>query len=561
MDKQTANYYSTHADAIFERYESVESNITDFYQTSFSANSSLLDIGAGSGRDLRKMLELGYDAYGMEPCDELRQAAIKKHPELSARLSSGSLPNLTTTALYDGIVCSAVFMHLPEHDHLDALINIRNCLKPNGRFLISIPIARPNLNKENRDSDGRLFQPISSDKIKLLCARLGLECITEHNNEDALGRAEHVWRTLLFQKKTMLGRPLDRIESVLRNDRKVATYKLALIRAFCDLAEQDENGLDWSVHNQVALPVSRIAECWLMYYWPLIASKQLIPQNNSIASGGRPIAFRGVLSELISSAQQHFGVESESLLSLFYLHWKKNLLPEALIKLLQKCLRIIQTAIINGPVKYAEQGDMFAYDRQLKSVLINSELWTELCLTGYWIKDSLLLRWSELCEQFSHKHIPSVTKGVVLEHLLTSPAIEREQQLARRHYLLLTNLECVWSGKLISAKSLDVDHGLPYSLWHNNHLWNLFPTDKTINRQKSDQTPSPVLITHRKETILTYWDYLFRQETALFQFEIERTLGVYCSQTWHQKLLIHFKSRAEQAIYSRCSKSWQPENG
>jgi len=48
MDKQTADIYSTHANLIFERYESVESSITAYYQMSFLAGSSLLDIGAVS---------------------------------------------------------------------------------------------------------------------------------------------------------------------------------------------------------------------------------------------------------------------------------------------------------------------------------------------------------------------------------------------------------------------------------------------------------------------------------------------------------------------------------
>jgi len=50
MDKQTADFYSTNAGVIFARYESVQSKITSYYQSSFLAGSSLLDVGAGSSK-------------------------------------------------------------------------------------------------------------------------------------------------------------------------------------------------------------------------------------------------------------------------------------------------------------------------------------------------------------------------------------------------------------------------------------------------------------------------------------------------------------------------------
>lgn len=556
MDKLTASFYTNNAETIFERYESVESNVVQYIQSSFLSGACILDIGAGSGRDLRKLLSLGYDAYGAEPCDELRTKALLKSPELNSRFFSGTLPGLESNMTYDGILCSAVFMHIPESEHLDALINIRALLTPNGRLLISIPNARPDLDQQQRDQQGRLFEHIAPDKLKLLCARLGLECIAEYNNEDSLGRTAHDWVTLLFQKRMALGRPLDRIETVLRNDKKTATYKLALLRAFCDLAEQDENGLDWRANKQVALPLRRIAECWLLYYWPLIASPQLLPQNNSIASGGRPMAFRQPLEKLIQLAQQHYKADRDSLFSLFILNWKKGTLPVELTKQLQQCLQKIQAIIVSGPIQYAEQGQMFGYEARSKSVLIDAELWTELCLTGYWIKDSLLLRWAELSEQFSRKHLPTVTKGLVLDVLMTVPNVGREQLLARKHYLNLAALKCVWTDKKITSNTLAVDHALPYSLWHNNQLWNLLPAHKTINLQKSDHIPSPALLKKRRDAIVYSWDYLHDNESAIFQYEVERTLGLFNPDKWHGQLFNHMKSKAEQGIYSRGALEW-----
>lgn len=66
---------------IFLSVMAVDSKISEYFQSSFPTNARVLDIGAGSGRDPNKLLNLGYDAYGIEPCEKLRNLAIYlKHP-------------------------------------------------------------------------------------------------------------------------------------------------------------------------------------------------------------------------------------------------------------------------------------------------------------------------------------------------------------------------------------------------------------------------------------------------------------------------------------------------
>jgi len=236
--------------------------------------------------------------------------------------------------------------------------------------------------------------------------------------------------------------------------------------------------------------------------------------------------------------------------------WKKGKLSNSLAKALHQTLMQIQNTIKTGPVKYAEQGQMFSYESTTKSILIDSDLWDELCLTGYWIKDSLLLRWAELCEQFSFKYFPAVTKGLVLDVLLQVPEVAREQKLARDIYLRLPDLQCVWSEKYIKSNSLEVDHALPYSLWHNNQLWNLLPAHKTINNQKSNFIPSPEFLKTRREAIVYCWSQLRSNEQEVFEYEVDRTLGGFNNKTWEEQLFVHMKSKAEQGIYTRGVKPW-----
>jgi SAM-dependent methyltransferase len=570
-DAATIDYYNQHAAQVFDSYEQVEGGVSAYFQSSFWPGARILDVGAGSGRDLRKLLELGYNAYGVEPSDGLRAEALARYPMLRDRLLAGAVPAPLGfyPGTFDGVVCSAVLMHLPSNQLFDALVALREQLKDHGRLLISIPAARPDV-IDQRDDKGRLFAHLPVEQLKLLCARLGLECITEYHNDDAMGRAGTSWATLLFVKRAAVGKPLDRIEQVLRKDKKVATYKLALLRALCDLSEHDDRAVSWRNDGKVAIPMRNIAEQWLLYYWPLVASKQLIPQMQGEASGKHVLAFRPLLTALIerfsayfysnesfsreNSSYDAFLVKNESndtvlLLSQFMLAWKRGRLPTELQRLLAQVLTKIAATVRSGPVAYADDGTMFGYDSGSKSVLVDAELWREFCLVGYWVRDSLLLRWAELVTRLSPT-LPYVTQGLVMDLLLQRPLVEREQRLAREIFAGRDDLRCVWSDRPIPAGKLAMDHVLPFSIWLNNDLWNLQPTHTAVNGAKSDRVPSVPLLRKREDALVSNWRVALDAEPALFTFEVERCLGAFRKHAWELQLFDYLRERAEQAVYS-----------
>lgn len=556
-DQPTLDYYNANAEQVFASYEQVSGGVSDYFQASFWPGARILDVGAGSGRDLRTLLDMGYNAYGIEPSNGLRELAIAAHPILSDRLLAGGLPEPIDfyPGSFDGIVCSAVLMHIPHSQLFDALITLRNLLKDNGRMLLSIPAARPDVVAQ-RDAKGRLFETLQAEQLKLLCSRLGLDCITEYHNDDAMGRAETRWVTLLLVKRASLGQPLDRIESVLRNDKKVATYKLALLRALCDLADNDDRAVSWLPSGQVAVPLMKIAEQWLLYYWPLVAHPQLIPQMQGEASGKHVLAFRPLLRELIVATSHHYQLDGEpQRLSLFMLEWKRGRLPDAISKLLGKTLRKIASTIVKGPVTYADDGTMFSYDKTTGSVCVDAELWREFCLTGYWVRDSLLLRWAELVARLSGS-LPYVSPGVVMDLLLQRPDVQRQQRVAAGIFAELPNLRCVWSERAIPPGKLAMDHVLPFSIWLNNDLWNLQPSHTSVNSAKSDGVPSTRLLRTREAALVDNWRIAHDAEPQLFRYEVERTLGSFNKHGWEMQLFEHLRGKAEMAVYAARARVW-----
>ena len=127
MDQQTVNYYSENAQAVAARYESVVSNLSESFQVAFKANSKLLDIGCGSGRDLALLLVLGHDCFGLDATPELVDLSQKVHPELKGRVVQSALPTFDPPfgGQFDGILCSAVLMHIPEDQLVPAALSIK----------------------------------------------------------------------------------------------------------------------------------------------------------------------------------------------------------------------------------------------------------------------------------------------------------------------------------------------------------------------------------------------------------------------------------------------------
>ena len=104
------------------------------------------------------------------------------------------------------------------------------------------------------------------------------------------------------------------VSSILRFDKKANSYKLALVRALNDVAlsypDLSGTGLD------VCVPLRKLAEYWLAYYWPFADPQDPVMQGPRAMRGGvfgNDMAFRPALTSLRSAWMEHFGTAHPSL--------------------------------------------------------------------------------------------------------------------------------------------------------------------------------------------------------------------------------------------------------
>ena len=565
VDAETAKFYERNAVELAARYESAASPVERYYPLAFPCGARVLDVGAGSGRDLAALLRAGYEGYGVEPSPGLRDAARGAHPELTTRLTDGALPALGTPfgGSFDGIVCCAVLMHVPEAELFDAALALRGLLKPHGRLLMSIPASRTGVGEDHRDDKGRLFQPYLPEEMQLLFERLGFQLIGRWDTEDVLQRTGTSWVTLLLELRAGgQTRAVDQIEGILNRDRKVATYKFALFRALAEISTQEPRAARWLPGGRVAVPMDRIARRWLNYYWPIIASDRFVPQSQAEGAGNlqQPVTFRAPLLALI---QQFSGQGAHGGLTAWHLASTSGRLPAEIVALEREALRSIAGAIRSGPVTYAggslESGRVFEYDARTKAVLMSDGLWRELSLLGHWIVDAVVVRWAALTERFAQSQ--GLHSGDVLPLLLARPEPERATAQARAVFLASGAGHCVWSGRELSHRSLAVDHLIPFALWGNNDLWNLVPAHAAINGHKSDKLPAGALLLERRLSIVNSWSLLRDAMPEAFDRQALHLLGSRPGgeSNWRSDLFARLREAVEVTALQRGVERWTPK--
>jgi len=189
-----ARIYAQAAPAWCEHWSRAESLPAAFFAQAFPAGQRILEVGPGCGRDLARLLELGYDAWGVEAVEAVRREAERRHPTLAGRLKPGAVPGLAGLfkGAFDGVLCVNVLQEIPRSSLLPAALELCALLRPGGRLLLSVP----QLDDPGEPGAGAIpVQRIPPDGLQFLLECLGGSLLDRRETPGLPGHSV----TLLFE--------------------------------------------------------------------------------------------------------------------------------------------------------------------------------------------------------------------------------------------------------------------------------------------------------------------------------------------------------------------------
>jgi ubiquinone/menaquinone biosynthesis C-methylase UbiE len=164
---------------------------------SFPKNAKLLEIGCGSGRDAKFMMESGYHVTAIDGSSKMINEAKQIHPTLTPHLLVKQLPHGLDfqTNSFDGIYSIATLMHLEPKEIEESIEKIYRLLKPKGKFLFSVSLQRDDTNTNHRDKHNRLFTSLTEKEWTELCTHQGFRILYYRSHR---GWVEPKWDCLAF---------------------------------------------------------------------------------------------------------------------------------------------------------------------------------------------------------------------------------------------------------------------------------------------------------------------------------------------------------------------------
>lgn len=200
--KPAIAYYDTHATSLADGYETVtfEQAHPDLVQIIAMERAgqplTVLDIGAGTGRDAAWFAARGHNVLALEPSGAMRAIGAKLHVGESIVWRDDALPELTQVMqagkTFDIIVISAVWMHLAREERATALSNVYDLLAPGGTAYLTLRLgpAEPS----------RGIYDVTLADFKALAQSLSLPVTVLRTQPDLLGRSHISWQALRIDK-------------------------------------------------------------------------------------------------------------------------------------------------------------------------------------------------------------------------------------------------------------------------------------------------------------------------------------------------------------------------
>jgi len=305
------------------------------------------------------------------------------------------------------------------------------------------------------------------------------------------------------------------IGRILRHDRKVNSYKIALVRAINDVVlaypELPHGG------RPVAVPLRMIAESWIASYWAFVDPSAPVLQGPRARRDGRlrqDFGFRPQLTALREAWERVHGPSGAAGGWLLVQHLRvartRATYDPSFLRGYRTTVRSVEKHV-PMPLRYAGDGEWTLFGRPTQASTAVAEgaallpgtdlservttvppgLWDAFREVSLWVEALAIHEWSLLTERTS-----GVARGRAYELLTERPDNRLPLDWERNRVMLAMDegapFHCPWTGRRLRRDGFQMDHVVPVSVHPFHELWNLIPADPGFNmHRKRDRMPGP----------------------------------------------------------------------
>jgi SAM-dependent methyltransferase len=520
---ESVAWYNRNADTVAAAYEALDPAAVHAWIDGLlpAAPALILDVGAGTGRDAAWLARLGHDVVAVEPSAAMRAEGERLHPESGLRWLADCLPSLSLTQrlglTYDAILLSAVWQHVAPDDRRRSMRKLLGLLKPGGVLILTL--------RQGPAAAERAMHAVSEEEVEGLARGHGALVARIVASQDVAGRPEISWTGMALRLPDDGTGALPLLRHVILNDQKSATYKLGLLRALCRAADGQAGLVDDHDGGTVSLPLGLVAVNWLRLYLPLIAAGLPQTPRNAGADGlgFASEGFRALLAGLVPRHDLRVGARFSGAAA----QAVRAALQDA-ADLIVKMPATYMTYPNGGPILPATRrlaprsaGDIVldaAFLAGFGTLSVPRDLWRALGRFAVWVEPALIAEWLRLMRGYAVRQARALDEGAMGAAMTWSEPV-RDTALPRERAIVLLRagkpLTCVWSGRTLDERTLDIDHCLPWVAWPCGDLWNLMPSHRQVNQhQKRDRLPADEVLRHAAGPIQAWWQRAYFDGTS-----------------------------------------------
>lgn len=192
---KTIDFYNINAISYFNSTIGVDmSDAYNRFIKYMKPQGTIIDIGAGSGRDIKYFMKAGFEVQGIDASEELcRLSAEYTGAIIKCQTIQDWIPHMQ----YEGVWANASLIHLQKREVEDFINRLSKVLSEEGVLYISLKEGMD----EGVDEKGRYFNGMTIDDISLSLSRYQDYSIVENwVSEDALLRRDVRWRNIIIRR-------------------------------------------------------------------------------------------------------------------------------------------------------------------------------------------------------------------------------------------------------------------------------------------------------------------------------------------------------------------------